>query len=169
LWLQIVLTVLYAAWLIILKPMTKTVPSLLQAGLSQFIGIVALFSVAEYVTLPGVVALAFGIGFAGARHTLMMHEEKQFTLLALVWGMLVCQLVFVAYHWVVIYGIGAIKIPEIAIVISVLGFLAERYYTSFRRNDGRIKQDDVVVPTLFAAALLLILLIFFSGVFTFLG
>ena len=169
LWLQIILTVLYAAWLIILKPMTKTIPVLLQAALSQFIGIVALFSVAEYIPLPVVIILAFGIGFAAARHVLMLHEEKQFTLLALVWGVLICEIVFVAYHWVIVYGAGAIRIPEIAIVLAVLGFIAERYYTSFRNNKGQFKQDDVVVPTLFAAALLLILLIFFSGVFVFIG
>ncbi|GHU07842.1 hypothetical protein FACS189431_3060 [Alphaproteobacteria bacterium] len=166
LWLQIALTAVYAAWLILLKPLTKTLPVLLQAGLSQFIGLVALFSVAEYLTLPVTVALAFGIGFAVARHTLMLHEEKQYTLLALGWGAIVAELSFVAYHWLITYNIGpVVKVPEIAIIVTLLGFLVERYYTSFRRNDGQIKQSDVLMPTLFGAALLAILLIFFSGLF----
>jgi len=163
--LQIALTVLYGAWLIFLKPMTKPLPVLLQASLSQFIGFVALFSVAGYLPLPILVILAFTIGFAVARHILMLHEEKQYTLLALIWGVLVCQISFVAYHWIVAYTYGPVGIPQIAIIITILGFLAERYYTSFRKNDGQVKQDDVVVPTLFGITLLLVLLIFFSHLF----
>lgn len=166
LWLQIILTALYAAWLIILKPQTKPTAGLLQASLSQFIGITALFSVSEYLSLPITMFLAFGIGFAAARHVLVQHEEKQFTLLAIVWGVLTSEMSFVAYHWTITYGIGPVQIPEIAVISVVLAFIAERYYTSFRRNGGQIKQDDVVLPTLFAAAFMTILLIFFSGLFT---
>jgi hypothetical protein len=97
---------------------------------------------------------------------LTLHEEKQYTLLALSWGMLVAGLSFVAYHWVITYNVGPVKIPEIAIILTVLAFIAERYYTSFRRNDGQIKQEEVVLPTLFGAVLIIILLIFFSGLFT---
>src|SRR5262245_14912337 len=58
---QLVLTALYAAWLIFLKPLTKQVPVLIQAGLSQFVGLVALFSVADYISVPIVTLLCFGI------------------------------------------------------------------------------------------------------------
>ena len=166
LWFQIVLTALYAIWLIFLKPLTKPVPGLIQAGLSQFIGLTALFSVSEYLPLPVLLVIAFGIGFAVARHILMLHEEKQYTLMALVWGVLVCEMSFIAYHWLIVYQIGVVAIPEIAVIMAIFALLAERYYTSFRKNDEQIKQSDVAVPTLFGVALLAVLLIFFSGLFT---
>lgn len=167
LWFQIALTALYAAWLIFLKPLTKTLPGMIQAGLSQFIGLTALFSVAEHLPLPVLLIIAFGIGFAVARHILMLHEEKQYTLISLAWGVVVCELSFVAYHWLIVYQLGVVAIPEIAVIMAILALLAERYYTSFRKNDEQIKQSDVAAPTLFCLTLMVILLIFFSGLFTF--
>jgi hypothetical protein len=160
---QIVLTVLYAAWLIFLKPLTKPVPVLIQAGLSQFIGLTALFSVADHLWAPLVVLLCFGIGFAVARHIFMLHREQQYTILALAWGLLLGELGFLSYHWTLTYHVGLVYIPEVAIIAAVIGFVAERFYSSFRKNDGRIKQDDVLLPALFGLIFLLVILVFFSG------
>jgi hypothetical protein len=160
---QLILTTIYAAWLIILKPLTKPAPVLSQAGISQFVGLMALFSVADYIAAPLVVLICFCIGFSVARHVLMLHKEPQYTIIALMWAMLVSELSFISYHWTIIYGFGLVKVPEIAVIVTILAFVIERFYSSFRRNDGRIKQSEVTLPTLFGTIFLLALLIFFSG------
>jgi hypothetical protein len=161
---QLVLTGLYAAWLILLKPLTKSVPVIIQAGLSQFVGLTALFSVADYLSAPVVTLACFGIGFAVARHVLMLHKERQYTLLALVWGFVLAQLGFLGYHWSLTYNIGTlVYVPETAVVAAILAFVVEKFYSSYRENDGQIKQDDVLLPTMFGAIALLVILVFFSG------
>jgi hypothetical protein len=164
---QAVLTSIYVVWLVFLKPLTKPLPVLIQAGISQFVGLTAVFSVADYLWAPAVVLLCYGVGFASARHVLMLHKEPQHKLLAALWGLIICQLGFLAYHWTIVFQFGWIWIPEISVIIAVLAFVAERYYNSFRVNDGQIKQADVLLPTLFGSIFLLIILIFFSGLINF--
>lgn len=165
---QLILTVLYAAWLIFLKPLTKSVPVIIQAGLSQFVGLVALFSVADYLPVPIITLACFGIGFAAARHILMLHKERQYTLLALVWAFILAQLGFLGYHWSLTYNFGEfVHIPIIAVIVSILAFVTERFYDSYRKNEGQIKQDDVLLPALFGAIALLVILVFFSGLINF--
>jgi hypothetical protein len=161
---QAILTAIYALWLIFLKPLTKPVPVLLQAGLSQFVGLMALFSVADYLPVPVITLLCFGVGFAVARHVLMLHKEQQYTLLALVWGFVLAELGFLGYHWSLTYNFGSlVHMPEVAVIASILAFAVEKFYSSYRVNSGKIKQDDVLLPVLFGIVALLLILIFFSG------
>jgi hypothetical protein len=166
LWLQLSLSVIYAVWLIFVKPMSKPAPVLIQAALSQFIGLLAVFTLTDTLPVPVVVLLTFIIGFAAARHVLMLHKENQHTLLALTWGVILAELCFVTFHWAVVYQIGSVKIPEIAVIAMILGYVVERFYNSFRVNDGVIKFNDVIWSTLFGVIFLLVVLIFFSGLFS---
>lgn len=160
---QGVLVAVYAAWLLWLKPNNKEWAVLLQAGLSQFVGLVALFTIANYLWAPLVVLFAFCIGFASARHMLMIHKESQHDLLALVWGLIVGELAFLAYHWGITYSFGLIQIPQIAIIVAVVAFITSKFYSSARRNEGRVKQQDVLLPALFGIIFVVIILVFFSG------
>jgi len=163
LWLQIILTAIYIVWLIIIKPLAKPAAVAFQAAASQFVGISALFAVANVLTLPVTVFLCFGIGFAVARHILIAHQDNQLTLISLVWGLIVAQLGFLAFHWSIAYEFfGAIKISQFAIVALVLGFIVERFYSSARKNEGKIKPQEVLWSTIFGFVLILILLIFFG-------
>jgi len=160
---QIVLVIIYALWLLWLKPNNKEWAVMAQAGISQFIGLAALFTVANYLWLPIVILFAFFIGFACSRHMLMIHKEPQHDLLAMAWGLAVSELAFLGYHWSVIYGFGIVQIPEVAVIITIISIIIEKFYRSARRNDGAIKQEDVLLPTLFGAILITVILIFFSG------
>ena len=163
LWLQIILTAVYMIWLILIKPMTKKSAVTFQAVLSQFIGISALFAVANYLTLPGTVLICFIIGFATARHVLIAHQDNQMTLLSIVWGLVVAQLGFLSYHWSIVYEFfSAVKVSQFAIVIVILSFIVERIYNNARNNEGKIKISEVIWPVIFGFALILTLLIVFN-------
>lgn len=160
---QIVLLAIFIAWLLWLKPNNKPLAVISQAGISQFVGLVALFTIANYLWAPVVVLLAFFIGYACARHMLMAHKESQYELLAMFWGLVVAELSFLGYHWGIVYGFGLVQIPQIAIIIAIISFVAARVYGSSRKNDGVIKQDEVLLPILAGSILLIVLLVFFSG------
>ena len=162
-WLQIVLTAVYIIWLIIIKPMTKQSAVAFQAAASQFVGIWALFAVANHLTLPVVILLSFGIGFSVARHILIAHRENQLMLMSFVWGLFVAQLSFLAYHWSIAYEFfGTLKVSQFAIIITVIAFSIERFYHNVQKNEGQIKTGNLILPIIFSAALIAILLIFFN-------
>lgn len=161
--LQIILAALYAVWLILVKPMHKHTWILIQAGTAQFVALTALFSVAHMIPLPIVVLMCFLIGFVVARHILDAHREDSRTLLAMVWGLIVAELGFVAYHWTIAYQIyGSLQIPQIAIIIAVMAFVVERAYDSLRKH-GFVRWSDLRWPVIFASTLIAMLLILFSG------
>jgi len=154
---------MYAAWLILLKPMHRHIWVVLQAGISQFVAISALFVVAHLIPLPIVVLFCFAIGFASVRHVFSSHSEEQATLLAMVWGLIVAELGFVAYHWTIGYPIiGSLEIPQIAIIVTALAFVVERSYSSYIHHE-KVRWQDVQWPIIFATVLIGMLLFFFSG------
>lgn len=160
---QIVLTLGHIAWLVYLKPKHTRHMMMIQAGISQFVAIWALFIVGHMLPEWIVVIMVFVIGFSSARHALSTYDEADRGLLSLVWGFLVAQLGFVAWHWTIAYSISpTLKIPQIAIIISAIAMLAERGYAAWY-DDGRISWSEMKWPTIFVGLVLVILLMMFSG------
>jgi hypothetical protein len=166
LWLlRLFLAALYTLWLVWLKPLHRHIWVVLQAGISQFVALWALFSVAHLVALPVVVIVCFVIGFASVRHGLSMghHEEGDSTFLALAWGFIVAELGFVGYHWTLGYPVNApFKVSQMAIIVTVLAFVVERAYDSFKHRE-KVRWQDIRWPVLFAAVMIGTLLFFYSG------
>lgn len=161
---QILLAVLFAAWLLIIKPRSKTKWILLQSGISQFVGIVALFSIAYTWPSFVVVIIAWLIGYACARHALGVYQDEERTLLSLAWGLVVAELSWLAYHWTIAYTvIGELKVPQVAIFISLLGFVGIKLYANYQDNDHSFKLGELRWPLMFAVAVIAMLLVRFSG------
>lgn len=132
---QIILGIIYAVWLIWLKPKTDKKWVFWQAGISQFFAMSAIFSLASRLPLIATVALAFIVAFGTARHIFTQFEEDSQTFLALIYGFLVSVIAFAAWHWTVGYSLSSLgfgstllEIPQVAIIISTLGFAMERIY-----------------------------------------
>jgi len=160
---QVVLAVLYAAWLIILKPQYSRHWVVIQAGTSQFVAIAALFAVSHLMPAWLVVFIVFVIGYSVARQVLAQYDERALNLLALIWGLLLAELSFVAWHWTIAYQVTpTLKIAQFAIIAAVLGFVAERSYMAWY-NDEKITWNEMCLPVVFAGAVLVVLLFMFSG------
>jgi hypothetical protein len=161
---QVVLAVLYALWLIVLKPQHKRHWVVVQAGTSQFIALTALFAVSYLLPAWSIVGLVFIICFSAARQALSQFDEKSVGFLALIWGLLMAELSFVAWHWVVAYQITpTLRISQFAIIVAVLSLVAERGYVAWR-GDKRITWGEIGLPIVFAAIALTVLL-FMTGRF----
>ena len=160
---QVVLAVLYAAWLIILKPQHRRQYVMIQAGASQFVALAALFAIGHLLPVWLVVGLVFVIGFAVARQILIQYDEKDHGFLASIWGLLLAELGFAAWHWTIAYQITpTLKLAQFAIIAAVLGFVVARSYTLWR-TDERLTWNGIGLPLIFAAAVLVVLLFLFNG------
>ncbi|MEO5691271.1 MAG: hypothetical protein ABIQ64_03745 [Candidatus Saccharimonadales bacterium] len=155
---QLLLAVLYAAWLLIIKPRSSRKFMILQAGISQFLGLTALFSVAHFLDSSIIVALCFLIGLATARHILSSYDDEDITLLSVIWGFLLAELGWLCYHWVVAYDITtSLLLPQVAILAGLLGFVTIRFYDAKYHKKSLAKH--LRAPVIFSLAVLSILLV----------
>lgn len=162
---QISLGVIYSLWLIVIKPRHGEAMIGFQALASQFVGVVALFLVAQGMPLTVFLVIAFIIAFASARQALGMFEEKSQGLLATIWGLLVMELAFVSWHWSVFYlATPLIRIPQLAIILSLISVTAFRVYRAWQ-DDRRVTWDELGAPVVLTVVTTLVMLFAFSGLF----
>ncbi|MCA9339249.1 hypothetical protein KC939_02790 [Candidatus Saccharibacteria bacterium] len=163
--LQITLTVLYALWLIVIKPLSGRAAMVFQAGLAQFVSITALFTISYAWPSFFVVLIMWLIGYAAARHVLSAYDEEDMNLLSLLWGLVLAQLGWLGYHWAIAYALpftkmlfpgAVVQISQSAIIITLISWFAERSYFIYRTK-GKIRTKDVLWMAVFAAVVLLIL------------
>ncbi len=163
---QIALTLLYVAWLLILKPHTKRVYVVAQGGVALLVGSVALFSVAYDWPSSVLVLGMFLLGYGVARHVLSAYSDNDLTVMSLIWGFVVAQIGWISYHWLIAYAIpfgGAIKIPQASIILLAFGFLAERIYDSYSRH-GTVRTNDILLPAMLSLGVIILVLALFNGV-----
>jgi hypothetical protein len=162
---QIILTILFAVWLLYIKPRSKRSFVVAQAGTAVFLGVTALFMVSYEWPASIVVLLMWLIGYSTARHVLSHYREKDRTFLAMIWGLIVAELGWLNYHWAFAYslpGFGGLDLSQTALVVLILSFLAGRVYDSYHHNDGVIRWSDVMMPAVFSASVILVVLLFFN-------
>lgn len=180
-WVSALLAVLFSFWLLVLKPHTAQRWVLVQAGVGQFISLMALFSLAHGFELKPLVTdsslltvlIAWLIGYMTARHALSSFKnEDERALLSLIWGFIVAELAWLAHHWTIAYSIyrdvaasadKQLMIPQVAIVVTLLGFAAVKWYASLHSPDNKKASKDARSATIFVAAAIAILLVFFNG------
>lgn len=163
--LQIGLTVLYVAWLVVLKPRSSRPAVVTQAAVALAVGTAVLF-ISSYAWPIELIVISFAlIGYITARHVLTQFEEDHLQFLSLTWAFVMAQLGWVLSHWVVAYPIPWIEmsIPQAVIIMMALAFVVYRVYVSYRQN-GNVRAADVSLPILFSISVALVLLIFFSNI-----
>jgi hypothetical protein len=95
----------------------------------------------------------------------MQGDDHDFTLTTFICGLLMAELNWIFYHWQIVYTFGktaTFNIPQLPIAACVLFFLFARGYKSALRHDGKIRADDIVVPTIFSVLIMFVMVFFFS-------
>lgn len=163
------LMVLYIGWLLFIKPRSKRVYVAVQAGSALFFGSAALFTISFNWPVSIVVLFAWLIGYAAARHALNSFDDETHSLfIALVWGLVIAEISWVAYHWAIAYPLPifpSLLLPQAAIIITLASFLGYKVYNSFYHH-SRIRMSDVLLPLLFTVSILVVLLLIFNRVGT---
>lgn len=163
---QIVLAVLYALWLTVLKPMSKRSSMMIQSFCAIVFGVSALYAVSYEWPVAIVVLCMAVIGYSVARHFLYSYEEKQIVFLSAMWGLLFAEIGWLAYYWTysyALFGVSALRLPQVTIVVVLMSFVAERVYRSWARNK-RIIPSDVIAPAIFSSLLIAVIFLFFNSV-----
>lgn len=153
---QLVLTLLYILWLLVLKPRARRSLVILQAGTAVFIGTLALYINSFEWTSSMVVVAMWVIGYSAARHVLAAYDEKDLTLMSFIWGLVFAELGWLAFHWTIAYPlpfISGVKLPQITLIITVLSFLAERAYASYHEYKV-VRFNDILLPLVFSLGII---------------
>jgi hypothetical protein len=153
------LTVLYIIWLLFLKPRSKRIYVIAQAGVALFVGVTALFTLAYALPASIVVLIMWLIGYATARHSLASYDETHILFLSLLWGLTLAELGWLAYHWTVAYtplGIESVIFPRVSLAVLCIGFILYKCYDSFYHHQ-KIRGNDILLPLLFTISIIVVL------------
>ncbi len=163
------LTLGYIGWLLYIKPRSKRSFMAIQAGLAVFLGVSALFTISYNWPVSIVVLGTWLIGYSAARHVLSTFDDETHALfLGLAWGLVTAEISWVAYHWAIAYPlpiVPSLMLPQAALVITLISFLAYKTYDSFYHH-AKVRMSDVLLPLLFTLSVLLVLLVVFNRVGT---
>ena len=123
--LQLFWTVLYAIWLLGVKPRSTTLWVSAQAAIAQLAALSALYT--AWADGP-MIALTFLTGlfcFFAARHFFDTFDEPYARMLSYSWGYFGAALAWLLSHWLLFYGV----ISQPTLLLSALGYgLAALYY-----------------------------------------
>jgi hypothetical protein len=162
---QIVLAVLYALWLLVLKPRGKRVYVVLQAAVAIVVATMALASLSYSWSSSIVVIVMWVIGYASARHVLSAYSEPNVRLLSLIWGFVFAEIGWLCFHWMIAYTLpfaAGLKLPQVTIIAIALSFLAERVYGSYAKHD-KVQASDILLPLLLSLGIIAVLVLFFNN------
>lgn len=165
---QCLLVLIYACWLLFLKPRSKRKWIVAQAGLASFAGITAIFVMSYSWPASVVVVLAWLIGYASARHILGNYDEDHIILLSLAWGLVMAEVSWLAYHWTIAYRLPIftdLLLPQVSLIVLCLGFLAYKCYDSFFHHN-KIRFHDIILPLVFTVGVISMLLLAFNNINT---
>lgn len=164
--LQVVLALLYAGWLLFIKPRSARHFMAIQAGAAIFLGTSALMAISYEWFSSIVVAGMWLIGYASAYHLLGTYEESHRSFYSLVWGFVLAEFGWLFYHWTFAYalpGFGALQLSQAALICLVISFAGERIYSSYYHNQ-KVRLNDVLLPVLLSVSVIFVLLLVFNTV-----
>lgn len=151
---QLVWTVSYIGWLVILKPATGSLLISLQALVGLICGLMALFVGWDAGPLYGLVFVTGIICYLSAHHFFDSFDEPYAKLLSYAWAYFGAALVWVLGHWLLYYGI----VAQPVLLLVAIGFgLATLYYLDHRdRLSETVRRQFVFIMV----AIVLIVIIF---------
>jgi len=163
---HVVLTAVYAIWLVAIKPQTSIAFVQIQAFFAIFFGSFAVtLATAHIDPLLGCV-LSFIIGYSASRHILIQTDDRDYTMTTFIAGLVMAELSWIFYHWAIVYSLESsymsIDIPQLPIASSLILFVLMRGYGSALRHDGKIRSEDIVMPVIFSVSLMLVMVFCFS-------
>jgi hypothetical protein len=155
-WLQGVYITAWVLWLIFIKPKHDVFWVSLQALFGQVVGLMAVFSAWDYISLLGLVAAVGFICFFAAHHFFYSFDEAHIRLLAYIWAYFGAALVWILGHWLVYYY-GVVAQP--ALVLSAMAFsIGTLYYLDHFDKLSKLVRREI----LFILITVLLVIIAFS-------
>ncbi len=161
--LQIIMTIFYVAWLIVLKPRSSKLAMISQAAVALGVGTTVIFVSSYGWPLEFIVIGMAVTGYVTARHVLTQFEEDHLQFMSLVWAFIMAQLGWILSHWVIAYTLPVVglRVPQALIIVMAVAFVVYQVYASYRKHEV-IRSVDVLLPIIFSSSVVGVLLVFFS-------
>ncbi len=168
LWYQVAVAVLYLVWLLFIKPSSSTTGIMTQGLVAIFVSNLMLSMYGYDWSLLIFLPIEMFIGYNIMGHYLANSdfEIKYTRLMSGIWGVIMMELAWIYWHWLIGYNLVAgMRISQFAIISTALTFVA--YKTLFYMNQDselnrRNLRIDLIGSTVFVVLLILVMLLFFS-------
>lgn len=153
-WLQLVWALLWAGWLIGIKPKGDTLLVSLQALIGFVAGLMAVFLVWDHAPLYVLVTAVGLVCFFAAHHFFYSFDEPYMRMLSYFWAYFGAAVAWILGHWLLFYG----PVAQPTLLLVSLGFgLGTLYYLDhFDRLSLNIRRQIVFIMV----AVLLVVLTF---------
>lgn len=139
---QISITLLYAFWLVYVKPKSSEVFVALQSFWALFFGSMALFWLSDFKSVPEIVVvlLVWVMALVTSRHFLSSYEEPLIRAISFGWALILAQLAWLLNRWIIVYSIGGVvHIAQFSVVVAVLAYYCGLMY-HLEKNQKLSKQ-----------------------------
>lgn len=162
---DLLLAVFYCAWLLFIKPRSSEKFALVQSLIAVFLGMSAAAIMAANLDSIVLVLIAFLVGYAASRHVLVQSSDKDFTLTTLVCGLVFAEIAWLCQAWSIIYTFGdtGIRIPQIAIILTVFAFVYNYARQAMIRYQEDFRFKHILGPVVFGVVLVGIIVLWFSN------
>jgi hypothetical protein len=132
--LQVVWAVLYAVWLLAIKPGSSVTLVTAQAFIGQFAALSALYLAWADGPVYGLTLLSGLFCFLAARHFLDAFDEPYAKMLAYIWGYFGAALAWLLSHWLLFYH----GVAQPTLLLSTVGYgMAVLYYLDHNDRLGK--------------------------------
>jgi hypothetical protein len=160
-------TLVYILWLLYVKPKGSRAMIVVQGLAAVFLGTTALYSVGFALPVAVTVLGMWMIGFTATRHILASYDNERYVFfLSLATALVYAEIGWIAYHWTVAYALPifpSLQVPQVAIIMTLLGFVAYKTYDSFYHN-AKVRSTDIILPVLLAVSIIAVLVFLFNRV-----
>ena len=151
---QLIWVVLYALWLLVVKPKSEVLWVAMQAIIGQTAGLMALYSVFGGAQAASLVFATALLCYFAARHFFSSFDESMGRTIAYVWAYFSASIAWLLAHWLIYYGI----VAQPVLVLSVVGYsLAGMYYLRHTDKLSKGVQQQFIVVL---SAILIVVLVF---------
>jgi hypothetical protein len=150
--LQTMWALLYAAWLLFIKPASSLLMITVQASIGQLAALSALYLTWADGPTAGLTIITGLICFLAARHFLDAFDEPYARMLSFIWGYFGAALAWLLSHWLLFYQ----DVAQTTLLLSTIGYgLAVLYYLD--HNDRLSKSVQRQFVFIMIAIILIVL------------
>ncbi len=153
---QLLWTVSYVAWLVLIKPSENILLVSLQAFIGQFLGLTALYLIWSDGPIWGLTVITALICYVSARHFLNSFDEPYDNLIIFFWTYVGATLAWLTSHWLIYYKV----FSQPVMLLSILGYgLAVVYYLDHYKKLKKFSKWEITGVFILS----LIIIIFYSN------
>jgi hypothetical protein len=140
---QFLWALMYAGWLIFLKPGSDILKTSLQAGVGFIAGLMALYLAWSAGSLYALVFSSGLLCYLAARHFFDSFDEPYARLLSYLWGYFGAALVWLLGHWLLFYGL--VSQPTVILVALGVGLATLYYLDHFDRLSSALRRQILFI------------------------